>query len=124
MFKTFKICSSTSLVDILTLKKADVVKYLSCLESAAHIIFLKSNIYKVSSGAVSALYYYDPMEVSGENPTMKKWRLRNGINLAVSSLKSEFNWPGNIRQQVTQDIAAKTKCLRSLYVGVVNLRVL
>jgi hypothetical protein len=40
---------------------------------------------------VSALYYYDPLEVSGANPTMKKWRRGNGIKLTASFLKSEFN---------------------------------
>merc|ERR1711934_1337001 len=53
---TLSICSSTSLVDILPLKTAEAVKYLPCLGSAAHIIFLASNICCVSSGTVKALY--------------------------------------------------------------------
>ena len=44
LFYTFNIYSSTSLVDILPLKRAEAVKYLPCLGSAAHIIFLASNI--------------------------------------------------------------------------------
>jgi hypothetical protein len=45
LFYTFNIYSSTSFVDILPLNKAEAVKYLPCLGSAAHIIFLASNIY-------------------------------------------------------------------------------
>ncbi len=45
LFYTFNIYSSTSLVDILPLNKAEAVKYLPCLGSAAHIMFLASNIY-------------------------------------------------------------------------------
>ena len=33
---------------------------------------LASNIYWVNSGTVKALYYWDPLEVSGAKPTMKK----------------------------------------------------
>jgi len=57
LFYTFNIYSSTSLVDILPLKRAEAVKYLPCLGSAAHIMFLASNIYWVNSGTVKALYY-------------------------------------------------------------------
>ena len=56
LFCTFNICSSTSFVDILPLKRAEAVKYLPCLGSAAHIMFLASNICWVSSGTVRALY--------------------------------------------------------------------
>ena len=45
LFYTFNIYSSTSLVDILPLNKQEAVKYLPCLGSAAHIMFLASNIY-------------------------------------------------------------------------------
>ena len=79
------------MVDILPLNKAEAVKYLPCLGSAAHIMFLASNIYWVSSGTVKALYYWDPLEVKGAKPTMKKWSLGNGIKLTASFLKSEFN---------------------------------
>ena len=72
LFCTFNICSSTSLVDILPLNKADAVKYLPCLGSAAHIIFLASNICWVNSGTVKALYYCDPLEVKGAKPIIKK----------------------------------------------------
>lgn len=57
LFYTFNIYSSTSFVDILPLNKHEAVKYLPCLGSAAHIIFLASNIYYVNSGTVKALYY-------------------------------------------------------------------
>jgi hypothetical protein len=45
LFYTFNIYSSTSFVLILPLNKAEAVKYLPCLGSAAHIMFLASNIY-------------------------------------------------------------------------------
>jgi len=45
LFYTFNIYSSTSFVDILPLNIADAVKYLPCLGSEAHIMFLASNIY-------------------------------------------------------------------------------
>jgi hypothetical protein len=51
---------------------AEAVRYLPCLGSEAHIIFLASNIYYVNSGTVKALYYYDPLDVKGANPIMKK----------------------------------------------------
>merc|ERR1711977_476070 len=44
LFCTFNICSSTSFALILPLKNVDAVRYLPCLGSAAHIIFLASNI--------------------------------------------------------------------------------
>jgi len=91
LFYTFSIYSSTSLVDILPLNNAEAVKYLPCLGSAAHIMFLASNIYYVNSGTVNALYYCDPLEVNGANPTMKKWSLGKGIKLTANFLKSEFN---------------------------------
>jgi len=55
LFCTFNICSSTSFVDILPLNIAEAVRYLPCLGSEAHIIFLASNIYWVNSGTVMAL---------------------------------------------------------------------
>merc|ERR1719213_236839 len=69
---TLSICSSTSLVDILPLNMAEAVRYLPCLGSEAHIMFLASNICWVSYGTVRALYCWDPLEVSGEKPVMKK----------------------------------------------------
>merc|ERR1740138_266904 len=91
LFWTFNICSSTSLVDILPLNKAEAVKYLPCLGSAAHIMFLASNIYWVNSGTVKALYYWDPLEVKGEKPIMKKWRRGKGIKLTANFLRSELS---------------------------------
>merc|ERR1711971_1442341 len=91
MFWTLSICSSTSLVDILPLKTAEAVRYLPCLGSEAHIMFLASNICWVSSGTVRALYCWDPLEVSGAKPTMKKWRRGNGTRLTACFLKSELS---------------------------------
>ena len=45
LFYTLSIYSSTSLEDILPLNMAQAVRYLPCLGSEAHIIFLASNIY-------------------------------------------------------------------------------
>jgi hypothetical protein len=97
------------LVDILPLKRAEAVKYLPCLGSEAHIMFLASNICWVSSGTVKALYCYEPLEVRGAKPVMKKWSLGKGIKLTANFLKSEFNCPGNLRQQVIPEMAAETK---------------
>jgi len=69
---TLSICSSTSLVLILPLNMAQQVKYLQCLGSEAHIMFLASNICWVNSGTVNALYTCDPLDVSGANQIMKK----------------------------------------------------
>lgn len=79
------------MVDILPLKRAEAVRYLPCLGSAAHIIFLASNIYWVNSGTVRALYCYDPLEVSGAKPIMKKWSLGKGIKLTANFLRSELS---------------------------------
>merc|ERR1719359_286747 len=91
LFWTLSICSSTSLVDILPLNMAEAVKYLPCLGSEAHIMFLASNICWVSSGTVRALYCWDPLEVSGAKPVMKKWRRGNGMRLTANFLKSELS---------------------------------
>lgn len=109
LFYTLSICSSTSFVDILPLNMAEAVRYLPCLGSDAHIMFLASNIYYVSSGTVKFLYYYEPLEVRGANPIIKKWSLGNGTRLVANFLKSAFNYPGNLKQQVTPDMAADTK---------------
>ena len=76
-------------------------------------MFLASNICWVSSGTVRALYYWDPLEVRGAKPVMKKWSLGKGIKLTANFLKSELSCPGNLRQHVTPDMAAETKWLRS-----------
>jgi hypothetical protein len=44
---------------------------------------------------------------------MKKCNLGNGIKLTANFLKSLFNYPGNLKQQVTPDIAAETKWFKS-----------
>merc|ERR1719258_799086 len=104
---------TASLVDILPLNIAEAVRYLPCLGSEAHIMFLASNICWVSSGTVRDLYCWDPLEVSGANPVMKKCSLGNGMRLTASFLRSELSCPGNLRQQVTPERAAETRWLRS-----------
>ena len=91
LFYTLSICSSTSLVATLPLNIAEAVKYLPCLGSEAHIIFLASNIYYVNSATDNYLYYYEPLDVNGANPIMKKCNLGKGIRLVANFLKSEFN---------------------------------
>merc|ERR1719379_662952 len=86
-------------------------------------MFLASNICWVSSGTVSARYCWEPREVSGVKPVKKKWRRGNGMRLTPSLRRSELSWPGKRRQQVTPDMQAEHKWLRSPYVGVVSLRV-
>merc|ERR1712195_300896 len=103
------LCSSTSLVDMRPLKRAEAVRYLPCLGSEAHIMFLASNICWVSSGTVRALYCWEPLEVRGANPVMKKWRRGKGMRLTASFLRSELSCPGNLRQQVTPERAAETR---------------
>merc|ERR1740117_2115819 len=62
---------------------AEAVKKRPCLGSEAHIMFLASNICWVSSGTVSARYCWEPLEVRGANPVMKKWSLGKGIRLTA-----------------------------------------
>merc|ERR1712100_196445 len=91
LFCTLSICSSTSLVDIRPRNMALQVKYRPCLGSAAHIMFLASNICWVSSGTVRALYCWDPREVRGVKPVKKKWRRGNGMRLTPSLRRSELS---------------------------------
>merc|ERR1719379_297535 len=91
LFWTLSICSSTSLVDIRPLNIAAAVRYRSCRGSEAHIMFLASNICWVSSGTVRARYCWEPREVRGANPVMKKCRRGNGIRLTASFRRSEFS---------------------------------
>jgi hypothetical protein len=74
----------------------------------------------VSSGTDSDRYCCDPREVSGAKPTMKKWRRGNGMRLTASLRRSAFSWPGKRRQQVTPDMTADMRWLRSPKVGVVS----
>ncbi len=92
---------------------ADAVRYLPCLGSAAHIMFLASHICWVSSGTVKDLYCCEPLDVRGANPTMKKCRRGNGIRFTASFRRSEFSCPGNRRQQVTPLIVALMRWFRS-----------
>merc|ERR1719214_475312 len=94
-----------------------------CRGSAAHIMFFASNICCVSSGTVRARYCWEPRDVSGEKPVIKKCRRGKGIMLTASLRKSALSWPGNRRQHVTPDKPADTKWFRSPYVGVVSLSV-
>lgn len=113
MFWTLSICSSTSFVLILPLNIADAVKYRPWRGSAAHIMFLESHICWVSSGTVRARYCWEPRDVRGAKPTMKKWRRGKGMRFTASFLRSEFNWPGNRKQQVTPDIVAEIRWFKS-----------
>jgi hypothetical protein len=84
---------------------------------------LASNICWVSSGTVRARYCWEPRDVSGEKPIMKKWRRGKGIMLTASLRRSQLSWPGKRRQHVVADMTAATRWLRSPKVGVVSLRV-
>merc|ERR1712000_653385 len=123
LFWTLSICSSTSLEDILPLNMAEAVRYLPWRGSEAHIMFLASNICWVSSGTVRARYCREPREVRGVKPIMKKWRRGKGMRLTASLRRSALSWPGKRRQQVTPDMVAEMRWLRSPKVGVVSLRV-
>merc|ERR1719265_1232379 len=124
LFCTFSICSSTSFVDIRPRKRAAAVRYRPWRGSAAHIIFLASNICCVSSGTVKARYCWDPRDVSGAKPVMKKCNRGNGIKFTAIFRRSQLSCPGKRRQVVTPLIAADTRWLRSPYVGVVSFNVL
>jgi hypothetical protein len=113
LFCTFSICSSTSLVDMRPRNMVEAVSYLPCLGSAAHIMFLASNICWVSSGTVRALYCWEPRDVRGANPIMKKCSLGKGTRLTAIFLRSLFSCPGNLMQQVTPDMATETRQFRS-----------
>merc|ERR550537_935459 len=106
LFWTLSICSSTSLVDIRPRNIAEAVKYRPWRGSEAHIMFFASNICCVSSGTVRARYCWDPREVSGAKPHMKKCRRGNGMRLTASLRRSELSCPGNRRQHVTPESAA------------------
>ncbi|KAH7864008.1 hypothetical protein Vadar_024574 [Vaccinium darrowii] len=47
-------------------------------------MFLESHICWVSSGTVRARYCWEPRDVSGAKPTMKKWSRGNGMRLTAS----------------------------------------
>merc|ERR1740127_35732 len=113
LFWTLSICSSTSLVDMRPRKRAAAVRYRPCRGSAAHIMFFASNICWVSSGTVNARYCWEPREVKGANPVMKKCNRGNGIKLTAILRKSQFNCPGNRKHVVTPLIAADTRWFKS-----------
>merc|ERR1719478_1420783 len=124
LFWTLSICSSTSLVDMRPRNKQAAVRYRPWRGSAAHIIFLASNICWVSSGTVRARYCCEPREVNGAKPVMKKCKRGNGMRFTAIFRRSQFNWPGKRRQQVTPLMAALTRWFKSPYVGVVSFNVL
>merc|ERR1711907_717811 len=115
LFTTLSICSSTSLVDMRPRKRQEKVRYRPWRGSAAHIMFLASNCCWVNSGTVSARYCWEPRDVKGAKPIMKKWRRGNGIKFTAILRKSAFNWPGKRKQQVEPDMAADTKWFKSPY---------
>merc|ERR1719469_1400303 len=91
LFCTLSICSSTSLVDMRPRNNAAAVRYLPWRGSAAHIMFLASNICCVNSGTVNALYCCEPRDVKGAKPVMKKCKRGNGIKFTAILRKSQFN---------------------------------
>merc|ERR1719288_380019 len=109
LFWTFSICSSTSLVDMRPRKSAAAVRYLPWRGSAAHIMFLASNICCVSSGTVRARYCCEPREVRGAKPVMKKCNRGKGIRFTAIFRRSQFSCPGKRRHVVTPLIAALTR---------------
>merc|ERR1719388_117763 len=113
LFCTLSICSSTSFVDMRPRNIPRAVRYLPCRGSAAHIMFLASNICCVSSGTVKARYCWEPREVNGAKPVMKKCKRGNGMRFTAILRRSQFNCPGKRRQHVTPLIAALTRWLRS-----------
>ena len=76
-------------------------------------MFLASNICWVSSGTVRARYCWEPRDVSGAKPTMKKWRRGNGTMFTASLRRSQLSWPGKRTEQVTPHMAAEMRWLRS-----------
>jgi len=76
-------------------------------------MFLASNICAVSSGTVSARYCWEPRDVSGAKPSMKKCRRGKGIRFTASLRRSQFSWPGKRREEVTPDMHADTRWFRS-----------
>merc|ERR1719221_33637 len=108
-YEEFLFCSLSSLVDMRPRKSAAAVRYRPCRGSAAHIMFLASNICCVNSGTVKARYCCDPREVNGANPVIKKWRRGNGMRLTAILRRSQLSCPGNRRHVVTPLIAALTR---------------
>merc|ERR1712157_367077 len=123
LFCTLSICSSTSLVDMRPRNNAAAVRYRPWRGSAAHIMFFASNICWVSSGTVRARYCWDPRDVNGAKPVMKKCKRGNGIKFTAILRRSQFNCPGKRRHVVTPLIAALTRWFKSPYVGVVSFNV-
>merc|ERR1719364_451691 len=107
----------------LPMKQVDILRPLGGMSQMVDLMLLASNCCWVSSGTVRARYCWEPREVSGAKPIMKKWRRGNGIMLTASLRRSQLSWPGKRRQQVVADMAADTRWLRSPKVGVVSLRV-
>merc|ERR1711920_787465 len=101
LFWTFSICSSTSLVDMRPRNNAAAVKYRPWRGSAAHIMFFASNICCVSSGTVNARYCWEPLDVSGAKPVMKKCSRGNGIRFTAILRRSQLSCPGKRRHVVT-----------------------
>ena len=58
------------------------------LMTAAHIMFFASNICCVNSGTVNARYCWEPRDVSGANPFMKKCSRGNGT-LSADTFRCE-----------------------------------
>merc|ERR1719409_2325948 len=113
LFWTLSICSSTSLADMRPRNMQAQVRYRPWRGSEAHIMFLASKACWVSSGTERARYCWEPREVSGEKPIMKKWRRGNGMRFTASLRRSLLSWPGKRREHVMPERAAHTRWFRS-----------
>merc|ERR1719451_75201 len=113
LFCTLSICSSTSFDDMRPRKRPAAVRYRPWRGSAAHIMFFASNICCVSSGTVNARYCWEPRDVSGAKPFMKKCRRGKGTMFVPSLRRSQLSWPGKRMEQVMPDNPALTKWFKS-----------
>jgi hypothetical protein len=73
---------------------AEAVRYLPCLGSEAHIMFLASNICWVSSGTVRALYCWEPLEVRGSETDHEEVEPGEGDQVGgeLSEIAVELTW--------------------------------
>ena len=124
MYSKFKTKLSTSIHIRVRIRKELFLDENILRGSAAHIMFLASNICCVSSGTVNARYCCEPRDVSGAKPFMKKCRRGNGTMFVPSLRRSQLSWPGKRMEHVMPDKPADTRWLRSPYVGVVSFNVL
>merc|ERR1711904_53992 len=107
------ICSSTSLVDILPLKRAEAVRYLPCLGSEAHIMFLASNICWVSSGTVRARYCWDPREVRAVTPDIQaehKWLRSPYVGVVSLRVRKQMSYRASLSRHMHSSAFSTSRC--------------